>query len=155
MLKAVQEKPEAATIVSLHAPNGDEIWDQLCLQNRCWEFYSELYSTGPISNEERAAHQLVLQHVPASFTPQMGLQVSLPITMAELHLALSEMAKERCPGLDGLSVDFFLVMWDVLGEEYTRMINQAIQVSRLLVGMTKGMLVMIHKSGDRESLNNW
>jgi hypothetical protein len=153
--KAVQEKLESATIASLRSPDGEEIYDRRGQQTLCRDFYSNLYSAGPISDEEREAREIILRQVPASFTPLMGEQVSLPITATELHSTLTDMAKERSPGPDGISVEFFLVMWDVLGEEVTHMINSAIQEGRLPLGMTKGMLILIHKSGDRESLNNW
>jgi hypothetical protein len=35
------------------------------------------------------------------------------------------------------------------------MIHLAIQQGRLPTGMTKGMLVLLHKGGEREMLNNW
>jgi hypothetical protein len=64
------------------------------------------------------------------------------------------MAKEWSPSPDGLSVEFFLLMWNKIGKEYAQMIRRAIQTGRLLLGMTKGMLILLHKGGKRETLTN-
>jgi hypothetical protein len=49
----------------------------------------------------------------------MGQQLTAPITALELKATLLDMAKDRNPRPDGLSVDFFLIMWEIIGEEYT------------------------------------
>jgi hypothetical protein len=48
----------------------------------------------------------------------MNNSLTAPISTLELKAALTEMAKERSPGPDGLSVEFYLILWDVIGEEY-------------------------------------
>jgi hypothetical protein len=85
----------------------------------------------------------------------MRQQLFAPISFPELKAALDEMAKDRSPGPDGLSVEFFQIMWETIGEEYTQMICTAIQEGRLPAGMTKGMLVLLHKGRERELLTNW
>jgi hypothetical protein len=91
---------------------------------------------------------------PRIFYHTNGCGTLSPILATELHSTLKKMARERSPGPDGLSIDFYLTLWEVLGEEYTSMINHAIQVGHLLLGMTKRMLVLLHKGGERESLDN-
>lgn len=59
----------------------------------------------------------------------MCQQLTIPITIEELKAALLDMAKEWNPNPDGLSVEFFLLMWNKIGKEYAQMIHKAIQTS--------------------------
>jgi hypothetical protein len=46
-------------------------------------------------------------------------------------------------------------MSEVIGDEYTQTIHRATQTGQLPLGMTKRMLIVLHKGGERELLNNW
>ena len=43
-----------------------------------------------------------------------------PLRSEECYNALKECAKGKCPGSDGLSVEFYLHFWSLLGEEMTQ-----------------------------------
>lgn len=38
-----------------------------------------------------------------------------PISLAELHLAAQQLARNKVPNKDGLPIEFFLALWDELG----------------------------------------
>ena len=55
----------------------------------------------------------------------MNNSLTDPVSTLELKVALTEMAKERSLP-DGLLVEFYMTLWDIIGEEYI-MIHLAIQ----------------------------
>jgi hypothetical protein len=73
----------------------------------------------------------------------------------ELKAAVDAMATDRSPGPDGILTEFYSFYWDIIGEDFTTMIIQAIESSRLLPGMTKGLIALLLKDGDLEYLSNW
>jgi hypothetical protein len=97
----------------------------------------------------------ILRHIPASFIDSMLKQLIDPLSKGELKASLDDMARDRSPGPDGISVDFYRTLRDTLGDAYTEMITSAIQQGRLPNGMTQGLITLLHKGGERELLTNW
>jgi hypothetical protein len=65
------------------------------------------------------------------------------------------MANGCSPRPDGVLTEFYKYLWDVIGADFSRMITQAVEAACFLVGMTKGLIVLLPKEGDLESLSNW
>jgi hypothetical protein len=74
----------------------------------------------------------------------------------ELRLALEAMAKGKAPRPNGIIVEFFLSMWLVIGhQEYTKMIHDAILNDYFPHNVTRGLITLLHKGGERKHLSNW
>ena len=51
----------------------------------------------------------VLEHFPSFFTKEEGLELGKEITIDEVQKVLSKFSKDKSPGLDGWSIDFFWI----------------------------------------------
>lgn len=74
---------------------------------------------------------------------------------AELQIALGKMAKGKSPGPDGIILDFYSTFWGTIGKDYWRMITESVLLGQLPKEVTQGMIVLLHKGGQRSSLTNW
>ena len=83
----------------------------------------------------------------------MRLALQRPMTLGELTKALQEMAKQRSPRPDGITVEFYLALWPVIGQQYLKMIQESINMSCLPLGVTNGIITLLHKRGIMNSLN--
>jgi hypothetical protein len=61
------------TIASLKNQEGEEINDRRGLQELCHDFYANLYAILPVGADDHIGNHSILQHVPKSFIPEMGL----------------------------------------------------------------------------------
>ena len=78
-----------------------------------------------------------------------------PIAQEELRAALWDMCPSKAPRPDGIVLEFYKVFWNILGAEFTVMINTSIHEGRLPPGVNQGMIVLLPKGGDRHELTNW
>ena len=56
--------------------------------------------------------QMVLSHVRRTVTEDMRVRLLAPFSREELDAALKALAKESCPGVDSLTLAFYLRHWD-------------------------------------------
>ena len=75
--------------------------------------------------------------------------------MEELGKVAKSMAKEKSPGADNISIEFFTTFWSTFGLQFTRMINLSQRTGTLPPGMTRGLITLIFKAGAKEELLNW
>jgi hypothetical protein len=85
----------------------------------------------------------------------MTAALQQPITLVELSAAFTAMANGKSPGPDDVTVEFFKCLWPTIGPDYHNMILQAVAGSSLTNGVMEGLIILLSKSGIRESLNNW
>lgn len=78
-----------------------------------------------------------------------------PITLEELSFVLAKMAMEKLLGSDSVLVEFYKCLWPTIGPEYHKMLYDAISCSSFPKGVNEGLIVLLHKGGARDSLNNW
>ena len=76
-----------------------------------------------------------------------------PIQLTELSKAVSEMANDSAPGIDGLTAGFYKVFWTKLREPLYRALRYCIDITgRLLYSSRTGVLSLIPKAGKRPDL---
>ena len=79
-----------------------------------------------------------------------------PLCNEECYNVLKECAKGKCPGSDGLSVEFYLFFWPLLGEEMTQSFNYALDRGQMNITQKQGIIKVIpKKKKDRSYLENW
>ena len=85
----------------------------------------------------------------------MASSLGQPLSMSELHQAAGALAKEKAPGPDGFSVNFFTLFWPLIGPDFHLMIQDSLRTGRFPHGVTRGLITLIPKSGNLKFLNNW
>lgn len=152
---AMKESPPRATITELLTPDGNTISRHQDIEEACLSFYRDLYTSPGSQDQTRQVAHAILESIPTCITPLMSLELSKPISEQELHRATCELAKDKAPGPDGTIVNFFACFWLLIGADYCRMVQDSLHTGRFPKGVTKGLITLIPKSGDRKLLNNW
>jgi len=77
------------------------------------------------------------------------------ISIDELHNALTSMAKNKSPGSDGLTVEFYLHFWQLLKDILFKVYKTVENENVMTRSMRHGIISLIYKKGDRRQLTNW
>ncbi|KAL9951638.1 hypothetical protein ACROYT_G044340 [Oculina patagonica] len=79
-----------------------------------------------------------------------------PLSNEECLHILEQCAKGKCPGSDGLSVEFYLRFWSMLGEELVQSLNYGFEHQHLNITQKQGIIKVIPKKRkDKLYLENW
>ena len=120
------------------------------------EFYSELLSEEALSPTCQGNRQEVLRHVRRSVTDAMRGRLSAPFSCCELAEATRALARDSCPGVDGLLPSFFLCYWDLLGEGLRLAFQEMMDVGLMPETLSEGLIFLIPKEGgDSEMIRQW
>ncbi|CAM2096597.1 unnamed protein product [Caretta caretta] len=82
-------------------------------------------------------------------------QLELPLTLAEFSEALRHMPTNKSPGMDGLTVEFYRVFWDVVGPDLVTVWAESLQSGVLPLSCRRAVLALLPKKGDLCDLRNW
>ena len=61
----------------------------------------------------------------------------------------------RSPGSDGLSAEFYLAFWKVLGENLIEVFNASFSSGHLPPSLRRALITLLFKKGDRLDPKNW
>lgn len=142
-------------ISALKDENGHTLTDAadiLAYENR---YFSGIYREDP-------SHLAPLEDFPLSTEdlPQVTAShkylINLPFTPRDFHEALKELNKNKTPGSDGITPEFYLAFWDVLQNPFYESIMHSIERGLLSQEQRTGIVTLIpKKSQDRLLLSNW
>ncbi|CAM2095681.1 unnamed protein product [Caretta caretta] len=82
-------------------------------------------------------------------------RLELPLTLAEFSEALRHMPTNKSLGMDGLTVEFYRVFWDVLGQDLVTVWAESLQSGVLPLSCRRAVLTLLPKKGDLRNLRNW
>ncbi|GBG79593.1 hypothetical protein CBR_g29740 [Chara braunii] len=83
------------------------------------------------------------------------LDLDRPISLAEVTQTIKSMAVGKSPGVDGLTVEFYRANWAVYGPLLVELYNEILVGGRLGRGMTRGVIMVLFKKGDKADIRNW
>ncbi|CAM2103851.1 unnamed protein product [Caretta caretta] len=125
-------------VTCLLAEDGTPITEPVEMCGRAQAFYASLFSPDPTNP---SACRVLWEELPMVSTSDRD-RLELPLTLAEFLEALRRMPTNKSPGMDGLTVEFYRVFWDVLGPD-------------LVTIWAESLLALLPKKGDLHDLRNW
>ncbi|CAM2113272.1 unnamed protein product [Caretta caretta] len=97
-------------VTCLLAEDGTPLTEPVEMCGRARAFYGSLFSPDP------GACRVLWEELPMVSASDRD-QLELPLTLAEFSEALCLMPTNKSPGMDGLTVEFYRVFWDVLSPD--------------------------------------
>ena len=144
--KAKYNSKVCSTLVDDH---GNVVKNQKEILRLQKEFYANLYS----ANEEVCF--AINEPPPVMITKQESEIADNDLTLQELSLALKSMCNDKCPGLDGLSVNFYKFFWKFIGPVLLEAILQGMSENSLHKSALQGIINLIPKANkDTRFLKN-
>ena len=143
------------TIRKLKLSNGRTLVDQKAILAEIRTFYDTLFK-----NHDDCLNDYDLkQTFESEFSDMYKVQESSlgdPIRLEELALVLKKMKNGKCPGIDGISVDFLKVFWGKLKFYILNSINSSYEKGVLSVSLRQSIISCLPKGNkDRTILKNW
>ncbi|CAM2106072.1 unnamed protein product [Caretta caretta] len=114
-------------------------------------FYASLFSQDPTDPN---ACRVLWEELPTVSAGDRD-QLELPLTLALFSEALRHMPSNKSPGMDGLTVEFHHVFWDILGPDLVTIWAKSLQSGVLPLSCRLAVLALLPKKGDRRDLRNW
>ncbi|CAM2112133.1 unnamed protein product [Caretta caretta] len=121
------------------------------MRGRARAFYTSLFSPDP-TNAEACR---VLWTELSTVSTGDGDLLELPLSLAEFSEALRLMPTNKSPGMEGLTVEFYRVFWDVLGPDLVTVWAESLKSRVLPFSCRLAMLALLQKKGDLHDLRNW
>ncbi|CAM5105041.1 unnamed protein product [Natator depressus] len=138
-------------VTCLLAEEGTPLTDPVEMCGRARAFYASLFSPDPT---DPSACRVLWEELPMVSTSDRD-RLELPLTLAEFLEALRRMPTNKSPGMDGLTVEFYRVFWDVLGPDLVTVWAESLQSGVLPLSYRRAVLALLPKKGDIRDLRNW
>ena len=142
----------AQTIRVLTKDNMDTVTETRGLLGEAFSFYKQLYTAQPC--DEKVQREFLDGAYP-ELVENARDSCEGEITAGELKRAVDAMEKDKSPGLDGITTNFYKHFWNLLGDKLVHVYNHAFRVGRLSVSQRRGVISLLFKKGDRTQLKNW
>ncbi|CAM2098156.1 unnamed protein product [Caretta caretta] len=138
-------------VTCLLAEDGTPLTEPVEMCGRAPDFYASLFSPDQI---DPGACRVLWEQLPTVSASDRD-QLELPLTLAEFSEALRRMPTNKSPGMDGLTVEFYRMFWDVLGPDLVTVWAESLQSGVLPLSCRRAVLALLLKKGVLRDLRNW
>ncbi|KAK6165442.1 hypothetical protein SNE40_022369 [Patella caerulea] len=146
-------KQESNIVKILKKSDGSIVNSTPEILEECVKFYTKLYTNEPINEvNQNKLFDLITDQLDEAKSKYCDSDISIH----ELYNSLKGMKKGKSPGPDGLTVEFYLHFWDILGQYYFQVISNMQELGELSNSMKRGTISLFFKKrGDKTELRNW
>lgn len=118
------------------------------------EFFKKVLGPPRSADLSISSSDLILDILSDKLSPEEKAALNAPISIEELGLAARGMKKGKCPGPDGIPVEFFQQMWQLAGPPLLLVINRGMERETFPKDLTLGHIVLLPKKRDQRFLVN-
>ena len=137
--------------------DGDkEITDQKEILEKLKDFYSNLYN----KNENCKTGDWIQKLRQNDLIPQLSedevTHLDAPLTLPELKDTLEKCAKNKSPGNDGLTQEFYNHFWETISHTLYASYVESIKRGKLSTSQRQNIISLLEKAGkDKTYIKNW
>lgn len=142
------------TMNKLRTDNGDIEINPENILNMQGDFYKRLYTERNEKSNADMLHYLNNIHV-VKLTDGEKDQCEGIITEEECREIIKTFRKGKTPGIDGLTIEFYLKFWHLINETLIKAYNASYQNGELSETQKRGIITLLDKGKDRTELKNW
>ena len=116
------------------------------------KFYTKLYrcdQTNPLEQN------FFLNNLKTGLSDQQKEHLQNDLSEFEIETAISQMAKGKAPGPDGLSVEFYTQCWPTVKNDFVNLLNQMYSTQSIDNRTKSGFITLIHKKGPKTEISNY
>ena len=121
------------------------------MRNHIHSFYTELYKHAPTST---TAQDFLLSNLP-SLDSNDSETCDRPISVDELDQAVKQLNRNKTPGLDGLTCEFYQCFWPLLKNDFYQVLQECIEQKCLPLSIRRAVISLLPKKGDLLEISNW
>lgn len=152
-LNLEKRKAKGKIISSLITEDGTTLTETKDILEFERAFYEKLYE------QDNDAPEIPLEQPSLNFPRISDLsreRLEGELSAQELQSTLKLMSHGKCPGSDGITVEFYVKFWPLLEGLLVRALQVAIDKGEMLVEQRRGIVMLIPKKGlDRRKIANW
>ena len=143
------------TINRIKLADGSLCSESKIILHECRTFYENLYSQN--KNVNPNIHPEFFTSVPApKLTTKQKTFCDAHLNEEELFQTLKLFRKNKSPGLDGLTAEFYITFWDQLKHMLLLVYENSFSLGILPESLRVGVITLIEKKGkDRLDIANW
>ena len=115
-------------------------------------FYTGLYGC---DRNDITKQSVFLDNINARLSDQQNSDLQLDLSEREIETAISQMAKGKAPGPDGLSIEFYTHCWPIVKDEVVSLLREMFSTQTIHPQIKTGYLTLIHKKGQKNEISNY
>ena len=148
-------KSRQKVITRLKKGDGSLISEQKQILEECRLFYCNLYSKNENVHPDNYPFFFDTSNIPKLNEEQKN-SCENNLSEEELFKTLKAFNKNKSPGLDGISAEFYICFWSLLKTKLLGVYNEAFLLGILPESLRTGLIVLLEKKGkDKMDIANW
>lgn len=151
-LNLEKARQNSNTINELIDENGIILRDTDSILEEQYKYYKNLYSCVEVNERDI---NVFLDKIDVRISKEDRDMCDNDFTKKEIYTALMSMSKNKSPGTDGLSVEFYVHFWEYFEDIFMKLFTCIQEESIMSRSMRHGMITLIHKKNDKRLLKNW
>ena len=142
------------TINSLKDVHGKSHDSDDGILNVAKTFYEKLYTAEPSSYDQLDSYfsSLPREHILGN---DSKLKCERLVSYTECIQSLNKMKKNKSPGLDGITTEFYLEFWPLIGNLLVDVFNHSHDTGNLPDSLRKSVMSLIYKKDDEDDIRNY
>ena len=126
------------------------------IMNEIHKFYANLYDTDCRDRSGLSTDEYLSNITTKVLTEEQRRSLDDKISTNEYFEALKSFQTNKTPGNDGLTVEFYLGFWHLVGKCLVKSLNFAHEQGQLSNSQKQAMITLLEKKGkDRRFIKNW
>lgn len=151
--KLERERFEKNTVTSILNDNDTLVFSRADVERAHVQFYTKLFSEEPI---DPVCKQQCFDHFSKTLPDFEQNFCDEQISLAELTNSVKSLNLNKSPGPDGLTAEFFIHFWDLLGPIFLKIVETCLAEGQLCESMKGSATRLIYKKrGEINDLKNW
>lgn len=148
-----KRKGEENTIFSIYDEESSTIKsDSNEIKETIFNFYSKLYKR---ENEDITLQAEFLDKIDKKVDSNDMADLERDLSERELFEALKSLGKDKTPGPDGLTREWFIEFWEKIKIPYMRCVKEIKETEELSEMQKRGAIKISHKKDERNRLKNY